>query len=48
MSTSASNTVTFTGTSRYSADFQNLINRSLAIASLPITQLDGDVTQLTS
>ena len=43
-----SNTVTFTGTSRYSQDFQNLINRSLAIASLPITQLDGDVTQLSS
>ena len=44
----SSNTVTFTGTSRYSQDFQNLINRSLAIASLPITQLDSDVTQLSS
>ena len=48
MSTSTSNTVTFTGTSRYSADFQNLINRALAIASLPITQLNMDVAQLSS
>ncbi len=48
MSTSASNTVTFTGTSRYSADFQNLINRALAIASLPITQLNLDLTSLSS
>ena len=48
MSTSTSTGVTFTGTSRYSADFQNLINRALAIASLPITQLDLDVTQLSS
>ena len=31
MSTSTSTGVTFTGTSRYSADFQNLINRALAI-----------------
>ncbi len=46
MSTSATNTVTFTGTSRYSADFQNLINRSLAIASLPITQLNLDLSTL--
>ncbi len=45
---SAGNTVTFTGTSRYSQDFQNLINRSLAIASLPITQLNLDLTQLNS
>ncbi|HXN45034.1 MAG TPA: flagellar filament capping protein FliD [Bryobacteraceae bacterium] len=44
----SSNTITFTGTSRYSQDFQNLINRDVAIASLPITQLDQDVTQLTS
>ncbi len=38
-STTPSNVVTFTGTSRYSADFQNVINRSLAIAGLPLTQL---------
>jgi len=44
----SSNTITFTGTSRYSQDFQNLINRDIAIASLPITQLDQDVTQLSS
>lgn len=44
----SSNTITFTGTSRYSQDFQNLINRDVAIASLPITQLDDDVTTLSS
>jgi flagellar hook-associated protein 2 len=36
----SSNIVTFTGTSRYSQDFQNVINRSLAIAALPITLLN--------
>lgn len=41
-----SNTITFTGTSRYAQDFQNVINRAVAIAGLPITQLNRKVTQL--
>ncbi len=31
----------FTGASRYSADFQNIIDRAVAIASLPLTQLES-------
>jgi flagellar hook-associated protein 2 len=42
------NALTFTGTSRYSSDFQNVITRAVAIASLPITNLDNDLTQLNS
>ncbi len=42
----SSNTVTFTGTSRYSQDFQNVINRALAIAGLPMTQLNQQVATL--
>jgi flagellar hook-associated protein 2 len=45
-STTNPNTLTFTGTSRYAQDFQNVITRAVAIASLPITDLDNDVTQL--
>jgi flagellar hook-associated protein 2 len=37
---SASGTI-FSGSSRYSADFQQIINRSVAIASLPMTQLQS-------
>jgi flagellar capping protein FliD len=38
----------FTGSSQFSADFQNVINRATAIASLPITQLNTDKTNLSS
>jgi flagellar hook-associated protein 2 len=34
-----SNTTIFSGSSRYAADFQQVIERAVAIASLPITQL---------
>jgi flagellar capping protein FliD len=37
----------FTGSSAYSADFQNLIDRATAIASLPIKQIESDRTTLT-
>ena len=46
MSTSASGL--FMGTSTYSQDLQNVISREVAIASLPITQLQNNVSQLTS
>jgi flagellar hook-associated protein 2 len=46
MSTSAS--AIFTGTSTYSQDLQNVIAREVAIASLPITQLQNNVSQLTA
>ena len=45
MSTSPS--AIFTGTSTYSQDLQNVISREVAIASLPITQLQNNVSQLT-
>jgi flagellar hook-associated protein 2 len=32
----------FNGTSRYSSDFQQVISRAVAIASLPLTQLQSD------
>jgi flagellar hook-associated protein 2 len=38
----------FTGSSQFSADFQNVISRATAIASLPITQLNTDKTSLSS
>src|ERR1039457_6436989 len=38
----------FTGTSAYSQDFQNVINRAVAIASLPITLLTNQQTTLTN
>ncbi|MGD0873172.1 MAG: flagellar filament capping protein FliD [Bryobacteraceae bacterium] len=38
----------FTGTSAYSQDFQNVINRAVAIASLPITLLTDQQTTLTN
>ena len=45
--TAASNGSTlFNGTSRFSADFQNVINRSIALASLPIQQLQSETSQL--
>jgi flagellar hook-associated protein 2 len=48
-SSSSSNTTgIFTGTSAYSQDFQNLINRAVAIASLPVQLLTNQQTALTS
>ncbi|HWB86809.1 MAG TPA: flagellar filament capping protein FliD [Bryobacteraceae bacterium] len=38
----------FTGTSAYSQDFQNVIDRAVAIASLPINQLNDTKTSLTN
>jgi hypothetical protein len=37
----------FTGSSNFSADFQNVISRATAIASLPINLLNADKTNLT-
>jgi len=48
MGTTSSSSAIFTGSSAYSSDFQNVINRAVAIASLPITQLTNDQTTLTN
>jgi flagellar hook-associated protein 2 len=45
-STSSASTSLFNGTSRYSSDFQAVINRSVAIASLPLTALESQKTEL--
>src|SRR5215831_8405238 len=37
----------FTGNSRYSSDFQSVIDRSVAIASLPLNQLQAQKAALT-
>ncbi len=47
MSTSSTTNAIFSGNSRYSSDFQAVINRSVAIASLPISQLQSQQTALT-
>ena len=47
-STTPTNTLSFTGTSRYAIDFQNVITRAVAIAGLPITQINTDITALNS
>jgi flagellar hook-associated protein 2 len=44
MSTTSSTSAIFNGSSTYSSDFQSAITRSVQIASLPITQLQSDVT----
>ena len=44
----ASGSTMFTGTSQYSQDFQNVITRAVAIASLPITLLTNQQTTLTN
>jgi len=44
----ASSSTMFTGTSQYSQDFQNVITRAVAIASLPITLLTNQQTTLTN
>ncbi len=36
----------FTGTSRYSSDFRNIIDRAVAIASLPLARLQSDTSNL--
>src|SRR5579871_1485694 len=40
--------VTFTGTSQYSSDLQQVLTRAVAIASLPLTQLNNQLTTLQS
>src|ERR1700758_480724 len=48
-SNSSSNpTGIFTGTSAYSQDFQNVIDRAVAIADLPISLLGNQQTTLTN
>jgi flagellar hook-associated protein 2 len=44
----ASTSSLFTGTSAFSSSFQSAITREVAIATLPITQLQSDQTTLTS
>ncbi|MGD1070254.1 MAG: flagellar filament capping protein FliD [Bryobacteraceae bacterium] len=39
--------ITFNGSSTYSSAFQQVINRAVSIASLPMEALQGDVTTLT-
>lgn len=43
---SSTSGVLFGGNSRYASDFQAIIDRSVAIASLPISQLENDKTAL--
>ena len=45
---STTNSAIFSGTSRYSSDFQQVISRAVQIASLPIAQLQNKVTALNS
>jgi flagellar hook-associated protein 2 len=47
-SSSSNPTGIFTGTSAYSTDFQNVINRAVAIANLPINLLTNQQTALTN
>jgi flagellar capping protein FliD len=44
--TSTTSSTVFNGNSRYSADFQAVIDRTVAIASLPISQLNAQKTDL--
>ena len=44
--TSTTSSSVFSGNSRYSADFQAVIDRTVAIASLPISQLNAQKTSL--
>src|SRR5215813_745739 len=44
--TSSATSAIFNGNSRYSSDFAAVISRATAIASLPITQLQTDKTDL--
>ena len=47
-STPASSTLTFTGSSTYSADFQNVLNRAVQLASLPEQAMQSTLTDLTN
>ena len=47
-SSSSNPTGIFTGTSAYSKDFQNVIDRAVSIASLPINLLTNQQTALNS
>jgi len=47
-STSSTGTLYFTGVSTYSADFQQIISRAVAIAQQPVTALQNEVTDNTS
>jgi flagellar hook-associated protein 2 len=47
MSTTTSSTSVFSGNSRYATDLQSVIDRSVAIASLPLSQLNNQKTELT-
>lgn len=42
----SSNSTIFTGSSRYSSDLQQVLSRSIAIASLPLNQLNSELTTL--
>jgi len=42
----SNNSTIFTGSSRYSNDLQQVLNRSIAIASLPLDQLNSQLTTL--
>jgi flagellar hook-associated protein 2 len=44
----SSSPITFTGSSTYASSFQQVIQRAVGIASLPMQILQGDVTELTS
>jgi flagellar hook-associated protein 2 len=46
MGTTSTTPTYFTGTSAYSADFNNVVSRAVAIADLPITQLTNNKTAL--
>ena len=46
MSTTSTSNAIFSGNSRYSSDFQAVIDRTVAIASLPINQLKAQKTAL--
>jgi len=44
----SNNSTIFTGSSRYSTDLQQVLNRAVAIASLPLTQLNNQLSTLQS
>jgi flagellar hook-associated protein 2 len=46
--TTSTGSTLFNGTSRFSTDFQNVITREVAIASLPMQQLQSEVSTLQS
>ena len=48
MGTTSTAPVYFTGTSAYSTDFNNVVSRAVAIATLPITLLTTNQTNLTN